>query len=47
MGHAGAIIADGEGTATEKIKILEDSGIYVLKSLDQIGERMLKIISKS
>ena len=47
MGHAGAIIADGEGTAKEKIKILDDSGIYVLKSLDQIGEEMLKIISKS
>ena len=44
MGHAGAIIADGEGTAIEKIKVLEDSGIYVLKSLDQIGKKMLKIL---
>ena len=32
---------------SKKIKILDDSGIYVLKSLDQIGEEMLKIISKS
>ena len=47
MGHAGAIIADGEGSALEKMKVLEDSGIHVLKNLDQIGDKMLKILSKN
>ncbi len=47
MGHAGAIISDGEGTALEKMKVLEEAGIHVLKNLDQIGDQMLKILGKS
>ena len=47
MGHAGAIISDGKGTAIEKMNVLEESGIHVLKNLDQIGDQMLKILGKS
>ena len=44
MGHAGAIISDGKGTAAEKIAVLEASGVTCVKSLAEIGAALRKVL---
>ena len=43
MGHAGAIISGGKGTATEKVAVLEECGISVAASPAEMAQALLKI----
>jgi len=45
MGHAGAIISGGKGTAAEKIRALEEAGITVVKDPAKVGETVKDILS--
>jgi succinyl-CoA synthetase alpha subunit len=47
MGHAGAIISGGEGTAAEKMKAMTEAGITVVKSPAEIGEAMARVLGKA
>jgi succinyl-CoA synthetase alpha subunit len=47
MGHAGAIISGGEGTAAEKMKAMAEAGITVVKTPAEIGEAMARVLGKA
>ncbi len=44
MGHAGAIIAGGKGTADEKMRVLSEAGATVVESPSVIGDAMAEIL---
>lgn len=46
MGHAGAIISGGKGTAAEKMKTLRENGIHVVESPSEIGSTVKKVLGK-
>ena len=46
MGHAGAIISGGKGTAAEKMAALQDAGIHVVPTPADIGEKMVEVLKK-
>lgn len=46
MGHAGAIISGGKGTATEKMAAMKKAGIHVVESPAEIGITMKKALDK-
>lgn len=47
MGHAGAMIVDGKGSAKEKIEFLRQSGVQVALSLNEIPKIAAKILKKN
>jgi succinyl-CoA synthetase alpha subunit len=44
MGHAGAIIAGGKGTAAEKMAAMQAAGIHVVSSPADIGAKIKEVI---
>ena len=46
MGHAGAIISGGQGTAAEKMQALRAAGIHVVESPAAIGETVARVLGK-
>ena len=47
MGHAGAIISGGQGTAREKVAALESAGVVVAKSLADVGTAMQQALDRT
>ncbi len=45
MGHAGAIIAGGQGTAASKIAVMQQNGIHVVDSPAAIGETVADVLA--
>jgi succinyl-CoA synthetase alpha subunit len=47
MGHAGAIISGGQGTAAEKMVALRVAGIHVVESPAEIGAKMAEVLGRA
>jgi succinyl-CoA synthetase alpha subunit len=46
MGHAGAIVSGGQGTASSKMKAMSSAGISVVESPAEIGRTMEQLLTK-
>jgi succinyl-CoA synthetase alpha subunit len=46
MGHAGAIISGGEGTAASKMAAMSAAGIHVVTSPAEIGAKMAEVLGR-
>ncbi|HAU06275.1 MAG TPA: succinate--CoA ligase subunit alpha, partial [Gammaproteobacteria bacterium] len=46
MGHAGAIISGGQGTAAAKVAILRDAGVTIAASPAELGSTMAQVMAR-
>jgi succinyl-CoA synthetase alpha subunit len=46
MGHAGAIVSGGKGTAAAKMEALADAGVQVALNPTEAGEKMVEVVAK-
>jgi len=46
MGHAGAIISGGQGTAEDKFQALQAAGVHVVRSPHEMGRKMVEVLGR-